>query len=77
MIERALLTPDELKSLPKGTFVVMKTGFYPMQVRLKLFFKWGIVYPDEIYTVSDKGNRKVSYACQDILEAEIVKQYDS
>lgn len=55
----------------------MKTGFYPMQVRLKLFFKWGIVYPDEIYTVSDKGNRKVSYACQDILEAEIVKQYDS
>ncbi len=75
MIERALLTPDELKSLPKGTFVVMKTGFYPMQVCLKLFFKWGIVFPEDIYTVSDKGNRKVSYARQDILEAEIVKQY--
>lgn len=26
MMERALLTPDELKSLPKGTFIVMKTG---------------------------------------------------
>ena len=38
MIERALMTPDELKSLPKGTFVVMKTGFYPMKVKLKLFF---------------------------------------
>ena len=75
MIERALLTPDELKSLPKGTFVVMKTGFYPMQVRLKLFFKWGIVFPDQIYTVPDKGNRKVSYARQEVLEAEIVKQY--
>lgn len=75
MIERALLTPDELKSLPKGTFVVMKTGFYPMQVRLKLFFKWGIVFPDQVYTVPDKGNRKVSYARQDVLEQEIVKIY--
>lgn len=37
MIERPLLTPDELKFLPKGTFVVMKTGVYPMKVKLKLF----------------------------------------
>ncbi len=75
MIERALLTPDELKSLPKGTFVVMKTGFYPMQVHLKLFFKWGIIFPEKVYTVPDKGNRKVAYARQDILEQEIVKIY--
>ena len=26
MIERPLMTPDELKSIPKGSFVVMKTG---------------------------------------------------
>ncbi len=77
MIERALLTPDELKSLPKGTFVVMKTGFYPMQVHLKLFFKWGIVFPKHLYAVADKGNRKVSYARQDILEQEIVKVYST
>jgi type IV secretion system protein VirD4 len=72
MIERALLTPDELKSLPKGTFVVMKTGFHPMQVKLKLFFKWGIVFPKEFYTVADKGNRKVSYANKESLEMKIV-----
>ncbi|HPE95997.1 MAG TPA: type IV secretory system conjugative DNA transfer family protein, partial [Bacillota bacterium] len=75
MIERALLTPDELKSLPKGTFVVMKTGFYPMQVRLQLFFKWGIEFPKEAYAVPDKGNRAVAYAKKDILEMEIVKQF--
>ena len=39
MIERPLMTPDELKSLPKGNFIVMKTGCYPMRVKLKLFFK--------------------------------------
>ena len=47
MIERALMTPDELKSLPKGTFIVTKTGFYPMKVKLKLFFKWGIKFDEE------------------------------
>ena len=61
MIERPLMTPDELKSMPKGQFVVMKTGFYPMKVKLKLFFKWGIQFGEE-YTVTEHGNRKVAYA---------------
>lgn len=75
MIERPLLTPDELKLLPKGTFCVMKTGFYPMQVRLKLFFKWGIVLSKDPYIVSDKGNRKVSYANKSNLEDNIIMLY--
>lgn len=74
MMERALMTPDELKSMPKGQFIVMKTGFYPMKVRLKLFFKWGIQFEEE-YAVEEKGNRKVSYAeKQEILDG-IVKKY--
>lgn len=75
MIERALLTPDELKSLPRGTFVVMKTGFHPMQVKLKLFFDWGIIFPKETYSVLEKGNRKVSYANKTELETIIIKQF--
>ena len=60
MIERPLLTPDELKSLPKGDFIVMKTGVHPMRVHLKLFFKWGIEFDDEHpYAVPDQGNREV------------------
>ena len=31
MIERPLMTPDELKSMPKGQFIVMKTGAYPIR----------------------------------------------
>ena len=74
MIERALMTPDELKSMPKGQFIVMKTGFYPMKVRLKLFFEWGISFGDS-YTVSEQGNRKVEYADKTELLNEIFKQY--
>ena len=41
MMERALMTPDELKALPKGEFIVMKTGTYPMRTKLRLFLEWG------------------------------------
>ncbi len=74
MIERPLMTPDELKSLPKGTFIVMKTGFYPMKVKLKLFFKWGIEF-EEKYQVEENGNRKVEYASRAEIINSIIETY--
>ncbi len=74
MIERALMTPDELKSMPKGQFIVMKTGFYPMKVRLRLFYEWGITFGDP-YTVPEQGNRKVEYADKEELLDEVYKRY--
>lgn len=74
MIERPLMTPDELKSLPKGTFVVMKTGFYPMKVKLKLLFKWGIEF-EEQYQIAENGNREVHYANRSELFNNIIQTY--
>lgn len=76
MIERPLLTPDELKSLPKGDFIVMKTGVHPMRVHLKLFFKWGIEFDDEHpYAVPDQGNREVKYADKKEIQDGILEKY--
>ena len=74
MIERPLMTPDELKSMPKGQFIVMKTGAHPMKVKLKLFFEWGISF-GEPYTVPDKGNRVVPYAGKETLIQAILEKY--
>ena len=74
MIERPLMTPDELKSMPKGQFIVMKTGAHPMKVKLKLFFQWGISF-GEPYTVPDKGNRPVPYAGKETLISAILERY--
>jgi type IV secretion system protein VirD4 len=74
MIERPLMTPDELKSMPKGQFIVMKTGAYPMKVKLKLFFQWGISF-GEPYTVPDKGNRAVAYAGKNTLAKAIREKF--
>lgn len=46
MIQRPLMTADELKSLPKGNFIVSKTGTHPMRTKLKLFLKWGITFEE-------------------------------
>lgn len=76
MMERPLLTADELKSLPKGEFVVMKTGVHPMRVKLKLFFKWGIEFDeDHPYTVADNGGRKVQYAEKKEIVDGIIQKY--
>ena len=74
MMERPLMTPDELKSLPKGTFIVMKTGYHPMKVKLRLFFKWGIEF-EEPYILEEQGNRQVYYAKKDRLENAILEKY--
>lgn len=75
MTERPLMTADELKSMKKGNFIVMKTGTHPFVSKLKLFFKWGIEFDTEKYTVPDKGARKVYYTNKEIIENNILEQY--
>lgn len=75
MIERALMTPDELKSMPKGQFIVMKTGHNPMKVKLKLFFKWGIQF-EEPFSIGERRDQTVKYLNKSQLESQINDDYN-
>lgn len=75
MMGRPLMSPDELKTLPKGQFILAKTGCCPMQTRLPLFLKWGIVF-GEAYEVPERAAREVLYADRFELEQEIVRRRD-
>lgn len=75
MMSRPLMSPDELKTLPKGHFILAKTGRCPMQTRLPLFLKWGIVFGDA-YEVQERSAREVAYADRFDLEQEIVRRRD-
>ena len=70
MISRPLITPDELKVMPKGSFIVAKTGIHPMQVQLRLFLDWGIRF-EKPYEVPEKVQRPVAYATKQELELAI------
>ena len=72
MAERALLSPDELKNLPKGDFIVMKTGTHPMRTKLQLYFKWGISF-EKPYQVPERAQREVYYAGKEELLMNIKK----
>ena len=73
MMERPLMTPDELKSIPKGEFVVMKTGTHPMRTRLRLFLEWGITF-GEPYQMPEQAARKVVYARKRQLTQAIIRK---
>ena len=73
MMSRPLMSPDELKTLPKGHFILAKTGCCPMQTRLPLFLKWGIVF-GEAYEVPERAAREVFYADRFELEQEILRR---
>jgi len=74
MMQRPLMTADELKSMPKGSFVVMKTGSNPMRTKLKLFFEWGIRF-DHPLSAEIHELRPVCYASRAELMAAIELKY--
>ena len=79
MMGRPLMTPDELKSLPKGDFIVMKTGTHPMRTHLHLFLDWGIKF-EKPYILPEKTTRKVAYASKSELMkiiSDLPKQPDA
>lgn len=73
MIQRPLMTPDELKTLPKGNFILAKTGCCPMRTKLPLFPKWGIRF-EKSFEVEESAARKVHYADRFELEQEILQR---
>lgn len=61
------MTLDELKAMPKGSFITMKTRF-------QLFLKWGITF-GEAYQLEEHTARKVEYASKEDLITEIFEKY--
>lgn len=74
MMGRSLMTSDELKSMPKGQFVVMKTGMHPMISKLRLFLDWGIRFGAP-YEMHENAQRKVRYADKAMLQERILQVY--
>ncbi|WP_234122367.1 type IV secretory system conjugative DNA transfer family protein [Clostridium hydrogenum] len=47
MVGRPLMAPDEIKRIPKGEFVILKTGADPMKVNIPFYGEWGIELNDD------------------------------
>lgn len=56
--------------IPKGNFIVQKTGQHPMRTRLRLFLEWGITF-EKPYIVPERADRAVAYANREDLERNL------
>lgn len=72
MIQRELMSADELKSMKKGSFVVMKTGTHPFIAKLRLHFEWGVTFDEPVYIIEEKSRRKTRYIQKDALRTKIL-----
>lgn len=75
MMQRPLMTPDELKNMPKGDFILMKTGCHPFKIKLKLFFKWGIKFENQ-YKIPEKEQKAPRYIDKNDLAETVIELND-
>ena len=75
MTERLLMTADGLKSMKKGSFIVMKTEVRPFISKLKLFMKRGISFSENACAVVGLGARHVLYISREKLIHAIMDKY--
>lgn len=71
MTGRALMSPDELRQLPKGSYVRLQAGRRPSIFKTGYYTDWGIHFPeDSEFRLPDRRLRDVAYANrQSILQA--------
>ena len=63
MIGRPLMSPDELRQLPKGSYIRMQAGRRPSIFRTKYYTGWGIHFPDgSEFKLPDRRLQEVAYA---------------
>lgn len=75
MMQQPLMTPDQIRALKRGHFILLKTGMRPARLTLHFFSELGIEYPrNTLYSATKRPARTVEYASKASLEAQLVKE---
>ena len=65
MMEVPLMAPNELREMPRGEYVLLKTFCRSARTRMPLFTEWGITL-EEKYHVPERAIREIKY--MDVME---------
>jgi type IV secretion system protein VirD4 len=74
MVQKSLITADQLKTLPRNQWILTKTHCHPMTTTLKRFNDWGITL-DQPFRMPEFAARKVRYASASKLKKAILEKY--
>ena len=76
LIKRELMTADEIRTMPTGTWIVMMTGRHPMQINIDLYLDWGMPPLDEQPPIAAHNAREVHYVSRELIEAAMREAAD-
>lgn len=75
MTGRPLMSPDELRLMPKGSYIRLQAGRRPSIFQTRYYTDWGICFPEgSEFRMSDKPPRAVPYASRDSVMISIVEE---
>ncbi len=74
MISRPLMTPDEIRTMPMGEWIFLKTHEHPMRTQLRRFNFWGITL-DRPYEAPAGKLKPIQYADRETLIRKIRKVF--
>ncbi len=72
MMAKPLMSADQIKRIPKGTFVSLKTGAFPMKIEIPFYSEWGIILDDD-FQVNDRDICVPEYISINKLKEKIVE----
>jgi type IV secretion system protein VirD4 len=74
MIQKPLMTAEQILHMPEGQWILTKTRKYPMLTTMMRYNEWGIEL-DCPYKMKENAARKVEYADKDELRNAVLKKY--
>lgn len=74
MIQKSLMTADQLKSMPRNQWILTKTYMHPMKTVMKRYDEWGIKL-DCPYELPENAAREVRYASEAELFQKVLETY--
>lgn len=74
MTGRPLMSPDELRQLPKGSYVRLQAGRRPSIFQTRYYTEWGIHFPEgSEFRLSDSKPQNVAYADRSAIMLAILE----
>ena len=76
MIKKPLMSPDQIRGMKKGEWILMRTGMNPAQMKLPKLEKWNIeIDTEHPYKIPTKASRTISYADKNYIIGAVKRKY--
>lgn len=74
MVSVKLKTPDQIRNMPQGDFIILRTNNHPMQVHFDLFLDWGIPPFKDKSDPNIQSAHQVAYTSREEIVANILNK---